>query len=44
MAEEKKAKEQEKTEFEKLLEKCDDQAVPERQCSIDDEECLSCGS
>ncbi len=37
-------KKEEKSEFQKLLEKAQEQAVPERQCSIDDEECLSCGS
>jgi hypothetical protein len=37
-------KKEEKSEFEKLLEKAQEQSVPERQCSIDDEECLSCGS
>ena len=37
-------KKEEKSEFEKLLEKAQEQTVPERQSSIDDEECLSCGS
>ena len=37
-------KKEEKSEFEKLLEKAQEQSVPERQCNIDDEECLSCGS
>ncbi len=41
---EQEPKQEEKTEFEKFLERLEDEPVPERQCEIDDEECLSCGS
>jgi ferredoxin len=44
MADEKKPKEEKKTEFEKLLANLEERPVPERQCNIDDEECISCGS
>jgi len=44
MTEDKTPKEEEKSEFDKFLEKLEQAEVPERQCSIDDEECLSCGS
>jgi hypothetical protein len=33
---------EEKTEFQKMLERLESQAVPERTCSIDDETCESC--
>ncbi len=32
----------EETEFEKMLKRLESQAVPERTCSIDDENCESC--
>jgi ferredoxin len=44
MAEEKNTQEEEKSEFDKLLEKLEKEPVPERQCDIDDDECLSCGA
>ena len=44
MEEKKNVKTEEKSEFDKLLEKLEEQPVPERQCSLDDIECISCGS
>lgn len=33
---------EEKSEFEKMLERLEKQTVPERTCNIDDENCESC--
>jgi len=45
MEEQPKPKEEEKTEFDKFLERLEKIEPPERQCDIDDDgECLSCGS
>ena len=33
---------EEKTEFQKMLEKLEKEQVPERTCNIDDESCESC--
>jgi len=45
MDEQTEPKEEEKTEFDKFLERLEKIEVPEPQCNIDDEEeCLSCGS